>query len=348
MTVLNESGHSPNSAIWMYVVGTDLTTGKQGYVRQDGVFTPCSPADNGPDGFADLAVPLVADGPTRLVLPRMSGRVYFALGDKLKFKVLAGSALQYPAGWTTTDPSYHVLHDWVEFTHNELGMFTNTTAVDMFAVPLSITLEGARRQTTGTLKPGARQAIFSGVAAQPGFERLVVDDLRVIAPSHGLEAGLFRTDYLEPLIDDAWRRYESTDLHVTTDHGSFVGRVREGVLQFDKGVRPIPRPSTRDVLFCDGALAAPNDGVTGPVAAIVAAGLNRDVLGSSASQPVTDAGAYYKGQIANQYAKVIHQNMVDGKAYGFAFDDVAGQASYVQDHAPTAFTVRLTPFSAGQ
>ncbi|MDX6230169.1 MAG: hypothetical protein QOI76_3559 [Frankiales bacterium] len=346
MTVLNESGHASNSSVWMYVVGTDLKTGQQGYVRHDGVFTPCSTADNGPDGFADLSIPLAGRGATRLVLPNMSGRVYFSLGSKLKFRVLPGAKLQYPAGWTSTDPSYHVLHDWVEFTHNDAGMFVNTTAVDMFALPLSITLTGSRLQTTGTLRPGGRQAIFTGVASQPGYEKLVVDDLRVLAPSHGLDAGLFATDYFESAIDEVWQKYTTRGLTVTTDRGSYVGRVVGDTLQFTGGVRPIARPSTRDVLFCDGTLAAPNDGLTGPVAAIVAAGLNRAVLGLDAAQPVADASRFYRSTAANHYAKVMHLNAVDGKAYGFAFDDVAGQASYVQDNAPTGFTVRLTSFGA--
>jgi hypothetical protein len=40
---------------------------------------------------------------------------------------------------------------------------------------------------------------------------------------------------------------------------------------------------------------------------------------------------------------VLHGNTVDGKAYGFAYDDVAKFASYVQDGQPSRFIVTLTP-----
>ncbi|APU13259.1 MULTISPECIES: beta-1,3-glucanase family protein [Actinoalloteichus] len=48
--------------------------------------------------------------------------------------------------------------------------------------------------------------------------------------------------------------------------------------------------------------------------------------------------------MSNHYSRVLHENAVDGRSYGFPFDDVAEFASYVQDHAPTGITVTLTPF----
>ncbi len=40
----------------------------------------------------------------------------------------------------------------------------------------------------------------------------------------------------------------------------------------------------------------------------------------------------------------MHAATQDGKAYGFAFDDVAGFASYIEDGAPKEITLTLTPF----
>ena len=54
--------------------------------------------------------------------------------------MVGGSALQFPAGWVSSDPSFGVLHDWIEFTFNDAGMFCNTTMVDMFSIPLSVSL----------------------------------------------------------------------------------------------------------------------------------------------------------------------------------------------------------------
>ena len=40
----------------------------------------------------------------------------------------------------------------------------------------------------------------------------------------------------------------------------------------------------------------------------------------------------------------MHENTVDGKAYGFAFDDVCEHAPYIEDRTPTSMTVTLTRF----
>ena len=40
----------------------------------------------------------------------------------------------------------------------------------------------------------------------------------------------------------------------------------------------------------------------------------------------------------------LHAATEDGKALGFAFDDVADFASYIQDTAPTGLRLTLSPF----
>ncbi|MBW4700835.1 carbohydrate-binding protein [Micromonospora sp. RL09-050-HVF-A] len=44
---------------------------------------------------------------------------------------------------------------------------------------------------------------------------------------------------------------------------------------------------------------------------------------------------------------MLHRHSADGRAYGFPFDDVADDASYIQDTAAHEVTVTLTPFGAG-
>ncbi|MFI9052744.1 beta-1,3-glucanase family protein [Streptomyces sp. NPDC053427] len=345
--IVNNTGEYANSSVWVYIVGNDGT--QQVHVTPDGELRPVAVADNGPDGFTDYAIPLAGSGATTLQLPRMSGRIYTALGGKLKFKAVEDgngkAALAYPAGWVASDPNYDVLHDCAEFTYNSGGMYCNTTMVDMFSVPLAIGLSGAKEQTTGTLKDGARAKVFSDVKGAEGFDRLVVGDTRVIAPGHGLDSGLFAGDHLAPAIDEAWSAYASKDLKVTTNAGTFTGRVVGGKLSFTgPGTVAFDKPSTRDVLFCDGTLAAPNDGTLGPVAAILGAALNRSTLTTQAAQPTTDPTAFYRERLTNHYARAMHAATRDGKAYGFAFDDVAGFASYIEDGAPKELTLTLTPF----
>lgn len=347
LTIVNNSGSFDDASVHVYVVGNQ--DGKQVRVTEDGTLAPVSLSDNGADGFTDYALSLSGSGDTELSLPYMSGRIYVSLGEKLRFKAVAdgngNAALQYPAGWVTSDPNYAVLHDCCEFTHNSAGMFCNTTTVDMFSVPMSLRLNGAKEQTTGTLREGGRAAAFAAVRQIEEFAPLVVDDVRVIAPGHGLDAGRFAPDYFAPYIDEVWSTYTGKDLTVTTNAGTFTGRVRADRFTFDgPAAVSFGKPSTRDVLFCDGNLAAPNDGTTGPVAAVLGAGFNRSTLLSDPAQPTTVASGFYRAELTNHYAKAMHAATEDGKAYGFAFDDVAEFASYIQDTAPTAIRLTLTPF----
>ena len=63
-----------------------------------------------------------------------------------------------------------------------------------------------------------------------------------------------------------------------------------------------------------------------------------------AVQPTADPAEFYPTELTNHYAKAMHAATEDGRAYGFAFDDVADFASYIQDTAPTALRLTLTPF----
>ncbi|RBM04810.1 beta-1,3-glucanase family protein [Streptomyces sp. PT12] len=347
LTVVNSTGQFDNASIHLYIVGNDGQ--RQVRVTPEGELLPVSIDDNGPDGYTDYAIPLSASGDTTLTLPHMSGRIYAALGGKLSFRALqdgnGNPALAYPAGWVSSDPNYPVLHDCAEFTYNASGMFCNTTMVDMFSVPMSIHLTGNGDQTAGLLRDGARDRIFSALAGNDTFAPLVVDETRIIAPGHGLDAGLFPDDYFAPYVDRVWSHLASNDMVVTTNAGAFTGRVSGEQLSFTgPGTVSFDRPPTRDVLFCDGTLAAPNDGILGPVAAVLAAALNRTTALSHRDQPATDPAAFYQEEPAHHYARILHEESVDGRAYGFAFDDVAGFASYIEDGAPSAITLTLTPF----
>ncbi|HEX6352784.1 beta-1,3-glucanase family protein [Actinophytocola sp.] len=340
LVITNQSGRGP---LWMYVVGVSHATGQQCRLSANGTLVPVSTADNGPDGYTDYAIQV--DGTRTLSLPQgMSGRVYVALGQKLKFRANPGNALAYPAGWVSTDPNYPVLHDFMEFTYDGAGMHCNTTTVDQLSVPLALSLTGASQQSAGRLRDGGRAAVFAALRAQPAFANLVLGDLRVVSPGHGLDAGLFASNYLAAWIDEVWNHYRTRTMTVTAGARTFRGSVQGEQFVFDGGVRPFTKPSTRDVLFCDGTLAAPNDGVTGPVAAALGAGFNRGVLTNTGAQPVAGASTYYRRSVTNHYARVMHENTVDGKAYGFAFDDVCEHAPYISDPAPTRLTVTLTPF----
>ncbi|MBQ0849436.1 glycosyl hydrolase [Streptomyces sp. BH-SS-21] len=349
LTVVNHSGTHGNASVHVYIVGTD-PRGRQVHVNRAGKAVPVALSDNGANGFTDYALPLAANGAaTHLKLPRMSGRIYLSMGKKLKFKAVRDGngqpSLQHPAGWVSSDPNFDVLHDFAEFTHNAAGMFCNTTMVDMFSIPMNLRLTGRGQHSTGTVREGGRAAVFAAMRRRAAFDRLVVDGLRVIAPGHGLDLGLFPKNYYRPYIEKVWDRYKRHSLVVKTNAGTFTGRVSGGRLTFHgPATVSFDRPTTRDILFCDGALAAPNDGVLGPVAAVLGAGFNRSTLLRTGPQPTTRPAAFYRTTLTNHYAGAIHSVVGNGKAYGFAFDDVGDFASYIQDVAPRRLQLTVTPF----
>ena len=54
-----------------------------------------------------------------------------------------------------------------------------------------------------------------------------------------------------------------------------------------------------------------------------------------------NVSAYYKAAPANYYAKFWHDHSIDGLAYGFCYDDVNGQAAYVEVGDPKGVIVRV-------
>lgn len=340
--MVNRSGNWSNDNVFVQVVGTNLDTNQQGHVDAGGTFVPAAVGQSG------FGLPLSERA--TVPLPSLSGRIYLSLEQPLPFSVVDtpnGPGMAHPAGWVDSDPSLGILFDFFEFTNNASGMYCNSTAVDMFSLPMAITLRGSRQQTAGTIAAGGRTAIFDDVRNADGHGALVVGDRRIIAPSHGTESGRFDTGYFDDYVGRVWDKYAGTDLNVTAGTASYRLRVEGGAFNAYSGgtkVASFNRPSTQDVLFCNGALSAPNDGVSGPIAAILAAGINRTTLLDQPNQPSTDASTFYQQPRTHHYAKALHAHHTDGKVYGFAFDDVAGFASYIEDGAPTAVELSLDAF----
>jgi hypothetical protein len=104
------------------------------------------------------------------------------------------------------------------------------------------------------------------------------------------------------------------------------------------------RPSSDSILGCHRDLAAPNDDV-GAIARTLCAGFNRSTLLVNSQQPDSGSGAFYQDAVTNHYAKHIHAQMADGRAYAFAFDDVGQHESLVHDGDPAAAYIQLDPFA---
>ncbi|GAA4424945.1 glycoside hydrolase family 64 protein [Actinokineospora soli] len=357
LVVANESGRG--EAVHLYLTGVNTQTGRLGYVNAAGVFTPWPSGSIPPSPAPDTAIPGPARGAsTTLRVPlHFSGRMYMSFGAKLRF-FLTPTGLVEPAPWAPGDANRDILFDWSEFTYNTSGLWLNSSQVDMFAVPHSVAVTSASGQVkrTGVLVPGGRQRIFDAIRAA-GWSSLVHTrsdglTLRAVAPRKGIELGQFPASYFAPYVDAVWSAYGSKDLVVAPfQHNPsvrFTGRVEGGVLHFRDAsgarVASFGKPPSKDIFGCDGVLHAPNDAVVGPIARSLCADLNRSTLGYHATSPVWDAVHYYTRSITNHYSKAMHANMVDGRAYGFAFDDVGGHESLVHDPDPRSARIALTGF----
>ncbi|HEV7935307.1 MAG TPA: beta-1,3-glucanase family protein [Actinomadura sp.] len=360
-TVANNTGRG--DAVYLYVIGVNLSTGKLGYATAGGSFNNWPAGANPPSPAPDVSIAGPGNGgSTAIRVPRgMSGRVYFSLGRKLNF-FLTPDGLVQPAPWAAGDSNRDILFDWSEFTYNDAGLWLNSSQVDMFAIPhaVSVTNGSGATKSTGTLVANGRDNLINAMKSQPGWAGSVYTRsdgtvLRVLAPGKATDAGQLGATYLDPYITGAWNAYTSKTLTVvpfadqpaTKYYGHTSGTTMTFTNSAGQQVASFNKPSSADVWGCAGNLAAPNDQVVGPISRTLCAALNRGTLGTIDTQPSTDAAAFYQNNPTNQYAKAVHANMADGKAYAFAFDDVANFESLVNDGDPRSAGISLNPFTGG-
>jgi hypothetical protein len=292
--------------------------------------------------------------------------MYVSLGAPLKVNVSSSGVPGSPPGWVASDPNYNTLFDWVEFTFDSTGWNGNTTAVDMYGLPLQIALNGSSgTQTVGTL-PGGRSTVLNGLESTPGWSGTVITGpaaglgttlaLRAIAPFHAIDNGTFDAHYLDAYISSVWTKYTTQTLTMNTSAwGTYTGQVANGMLTFTQpGQTPISfaEPSTYDVFANSGTLAADPCGgapstaclVQGQMADALSGAWNRTTLGVDSTIPACSSSEFYSTAPTNEYAKEIHANSVRGLAYGFGFDDSCDYSSFIADRAPTSVTVTIEPF----
>jgi len=356
LTVTNGGGAGP---LHLYVLGTDLTTGRQGYVTSEGRFTPWTlPSADGVTSAPDVAI----DGPASgaqlpISLPRnVSGRLYFSYGAPLTLGLTRGGLVQ-PAPWNAGDPNASTLLDWSEFTYDAGGLWLNSSQVDQFAIPHEVSVTGVdgRTRRTGGLSPGRYASAVAEILAAPGFGRTAMyagdgSLLRVLSPGKATATGRMDPAYLNPAIDAAWSGAGGV-IRIAPSGAdparTYVGRGAGSQMTFTDStgrlVAAFGKPTSLDVWECAGALTAPNDAVVGPIARTLCAALHRGTLGSGAVEPVTDPAAFYRVAVSDHYAGAIHAAMSDHLAYGFAFDDVANQESLVHDPNPVSAGIVLQP-----
>jgi hypothetical protein len=154
-------------------------------------------------------------------------------------------------------------------------------------------------------------------------------------------------------INRVWTQYTTSTLTVTPfaaqPNTRYFGKVSGNVMNFTNSsgavVTTFQKPDADSIFGCYKLLDAPNDQVRGPISRTLCAGFNRSTLLVNPNQPDTSSANFYQDVVTNHYARKIHAQMADGKAYAFAFDDVGNYESLVNDGNPQQAYITLDPFS---
>ncbi|WTK67295.1 glycoside hydrolase family 64 protein [Streptomyces sp. NBC_01515] len=359
LKITNNSGRG--DAVYIYDLGTNLTTGQQGWADANGTFHAWPAGGNPPTPAPDASIAGPAAGQSSTIrIPKFSGRIYFSYGQKLVFKLTTGGLVQ-PAVQNPTDPNRNILFNWSEYTLNDSGLWINSTQVDMFSAPYAVGVQRSDGSTasTGHLKSGGYTGFFNALRGQPGGWANLIQTrsdgtvLRALSPTYGIETGALPSTVMDDYINRVWSKYSSSTLTVTPfadqPNTKYYGRVSGNVMNFTNSsgavVTTFQKPDAASIFGCYKYLDAPNDLVRGPISRTLCAGFNRSTLLVNPNQPDTTTANFYVDTVTNQYARKIHAQMADGKAYAFAFDDVGAQESLVNDGNPQQAYLTLDPLS---
>ncbi|MEV0741276.1 glycoside hydrolase family 64 protein [Streptomyces sp. NPDC050549] len=359
LKITNNSGRG--DAVYIYDLGTNLATGQQGWADASGTFHAWPAGGNPPTPAPDASIAGPAAGQsTTIRIPKFSGRIYFSYGQKLVFKLTTGGLVQ-PAVQNPTDPNRDILFNWSEYTLNDSGLWINSTQVDMFSAPYAVGVQRSDGTTAsaGHLKSGGYTGFFNALRGQPGGWANLIQTrsdgtvLRALSPGYGIETGALPSTVMDDYINRVWSKYSSSTLTVTPfadqPNTKYYGRVSGNVMNFSNSsgavVTTFQKPDAASIFGCYKYLDAPNDLVRGPISRTLCAGFNRSTLLVNPNQPDTTTANFYQDTVTNHYARKIHAQMADGKAYAFAFDDVGAQESLVNDGNPQQAYLTLDPLS---
>ncbi|GHE68509.1 hypothetical protein GCM10014715_22760 [Streptomyces spiralis] len=191
-------------------------------------------------------------------------------------------------------------YDFIEFTVGDNVFNGNTTRVDAFGLKLAMRLH---TKDGYDVEVGENRQTFAEDRATT-FQRFTD---AVPAPFKVLAQTQAPYRIIAPGSDPSFRS-GGANANYFTAYAQSVG----------------VDAATSDIFGCAASLAG------NPT---MCAALNRHVATLPASQQ-SDPGQYYKAAPANYYAKFWHDNAINRLAYGFPYDDVAGQSSFISHSAP--------------
>ncbi|MFG3016240.1 beta-1,3-glucanase family protein [Streptomyces cinerochromogenes] len=191
-------------------------------------------------------------------------------------------------------------YDFIEFTVGSNVFNGNTTRVDAFGLKLAMRLHA---KDGYDVEVGENRQTFAEDRATT-FQRFtdaVPSQFKVLAQTQAP----YRI--IAPGSDPSFRAGGANATYFTS-YAQSVG----------------VNAATSDIFGCAASLASNPD---------MCAALNRHVATLPASQQA-DPSQYYKAAPANYYAKFWHDNAINTLAYGFPYDDVAGQSSFISHSNP--------------
>ncbi|NJP41957.1 discoidin domain-containing protein [Actinacidiphila epipremni] len=191
-------------------------------------------------------------------------------------------------------------YDFIEFTIGATVFNGNTTRVDAWGLPLAIRLHSHDGQD---IQLGDSQDLFTMSRDQvfANFQASVPQQFKVLAQTQAP----YRI--IAPGSDPSFRE-GGVNANYFTAYAQSVG---------------VNEP-TSNIFGCAGSMGAD---------AAKCAALNRHTATLPAAQQ-QDPTKFYSGDPANWYAKYWHDHGINHLAYGFPYDDVAGQAAYASQQNP--------------
>ncbi|SEN62632.1 discoidin domain-containing protein [Actinacidiphila rubida] len=191
-------------------------------------------------------------------------------------------------------------YDFIEFTIGPAVFNGNTTRVDAWGLPLAVRLHSHSGQD---VQLGDSQDLFTSTRDQvfQQFQNAVPQQFKVLAQTQAP----YRI--IAPGSDPSFRA-GGANANYYTSYASSVG---------------INEP-TSNIFGCAGSLAGNPS---------MCAALNRHTATLPSDQQ-QDPSKFYSGDPANWYAKFWHDHAINNLAYGFPYDDVAGQAAYTSMQNP--------------
>jgi len=282
-----------------------------------------------------------------------SARLYVSLGAPLNIAINTAAdgsvGIAFPNIENPSDPSINSYFDWIELAVINNAIWCNTTQVDMFGLPMTMELfqtSGSSNVSVGKVGiTESRASIYSAFNSTMPAEFTGLDGTyRILAPLHGgFRAGQAHGNYFDAYINSIWSQYTSSGLVITVPQGTFTGRVlSDNRMMFtrpgDSAGYYVNKPTSEAVWGGMGALATGNT-IELVLEAQICAAFHRHVMGNASA--FNTPSQYYLTAPCDYYAKFWHAHSLNGKAYGFCYDDVNNQSSTMTCGSPRGIILTI-------